>query len=239
MSRYKAAALHLLLSALVLFTIFLLIAFVWYPYKLFALAAGVELLRIIVGVDLIVGPLIMLIIFDAKKKLIKMDVAIILICQLSFMSYGLWTMYSSRPAFLVFAENHFYLVKANEIDNKDLSMAADKEFRHLPIMGPMYVGSKPPEDTKSRDEILFAGLGGMGIQNLPKYFIPYNLVLDQVIKAGKTSAQLGVDFETKQRVKEYELQHTFRPVLFLPMVNKRTPLIVVVDAKTGQVVDLI
>ena len=51
--------------------------------------------------------------------------------------------------------------------------------------------------------------------------------------------QLKVDMETKQRAFDYEKSHPGRHVLFSPMVNKRTPLIVVLDAKTAQVVDLI
>jgi len=238
MSRYKAACIHLFFSGLVLFVIFLLIAYVWYPYKLFALSAGVDLLRLIICVDLTVGPLVMLIIFDAKKKLIKMDVAIILICQIAFMSYGLWSMFSARPVFFVFAEQHFYLVKANEIETDNLQSATG-QFNRLPLFGPLTVGTKEPDDPKIREDILFAGLGGMGIQDLPKYYVSYDDVKSEVIKSGKTSKQLGVDFETKQRVAAYEKQFTTRPVLFLPMVNKSTPLIVVIDAKTAEFVDLI
>ena len=239
MNRSKAAGIHLICSAVVLFTVYLLIAYVWYPHQLFSLAAGAELLRLIVGVDLVIGPLVMFIIFDAKKKLIKLDVAIILIFQIGFMSYGLLTMYSARPAFLVFAENHFYLVRANEIDQKDLDASSDKQFAKLPWFGPVYVGCSDPKDPKEIDAITTAFLGGMGIQNLPKYFIDYQKAAKAVVSAGKSSKDLGVDFDTRQRVKEYELKHTTRPVLFLPMVNKTTPLIVVVDAKSGEVVDLI
>jgi len=238
MSRYKAAAIHLFFSALLLFTIFLLIACVWYPHKLFGLAAGVELLRLIVGVDLIMGPLAMLIIFDAKKKLIKMDVAIILVLQISFMGYGLWSMFSARPVFIAFAQDHFYLVRANEIDENDLSAAKSEEFRHLPLLGPLHIGTLEPEDPKVKEELLFAGIGGMGIQNLPKYFVPYQQVAAAVVKAGKSSQQLGVDNATRQRVKEYEKNVT-REVLYLPMVNKQTPLIVVFDAKTAEIIDVI
>jgi hypothetical protein len=239
MSRYKAFLLHLCFSAIVLFIIFLLIQQIWYPGKLFTLAAGYNLLRLIVCVDLVIGPLIMLIIFDAKKKLIKMDVAIILICQLTFMLYGLWTMFSARPAFYVFAEKHFYLVRANEISSKDLLASKYPQFNSLPLWGPVYIGTAEPDDINLRNDLAFGSLGGAGIQNLPKYFVPYEQVIQQVKEAGKTSQQLGVDFETKARVKEYEKNHTSKPILFLPMVNKRTPLIVAIDPASAKIIDLI
>lgn len=239
MTRYKAAGIHLILSGLVLFAIYLFIAFVWYPHKLFALGAGLDLLRLIICVDLIVGPLVMLIVFDAKKRLIKLDITIILVCQICFMSYGLWTMLSARPAFFVFSDSHFYLVRANEIDSKDLKAAANDQFNHAPLLGPIYVGAIEPDDGKIKNDLTFASLGGMGVQNFPKYYVSYQQVISDVLKSGKTLKQLGVDSDTKQRIKEYEQQHATRPVLYLPMVNKLTPLIVVIDAKTAEVIDLI
>jgi hypothetical protein len=100
MNRYKAALLHLSGSACVLLSAFLLVKCVWYPGKLFSVAAGGELMRLLAGVDLILGPLVMLIIFDVRKKLIKLDIAIILICQLAFLAYGLWSIYVARPVYI-------------------------------------------------------------------------------------------------------------------------------------------
>jgi len=239
MNRFRAAALHLLSSALVLLLVFLLIQQVWYPGKLFTLAAGADLLKLIIGVDLIIGPLVMLIIFDAKKKLIKLDVAIVLLLQVAFMGYGLWTMFAARPAFYVFAQDHFYLVRANEIEDKDLKLSRFREFQSIPLFGPEYVGTKQPADIKLRNDIAFGSLAGLGIQNLPQYFVPYEQVLQEVKSSGKTSQKLMVDFEVKARVTSYEKTHSARPVLFLPMVNKHTPLIVVVDATTAQIVEII
>lgn len=238
MSRYKAAALHLLMSALILFSLFLLIANVWYPHKLFTLGAGVDLLKLVGFVDLVAGPLVMLIVFDARKKWMKLDIAIIVLCQVSFMAYGLWSIFVARPVIMAYVDHHFYLVRANEIDQKDLAAATLEQFRKLPLDGPILVATTEPSDPKVREDLLFAGTGGMGLQNLPKYYVPYATQTQDVIKSGKTLKQLGVDQSTKDRVAEYE-KTLHRAVLYLPMVNKTKPLIVVVDANTGAFVDLI
>lgn len=240
MTRYKAFAIHLLSSIFVLSLIFLLIQQVWYPGKLFTLAAGVDLLQLIVGVDLVIGPFILLLIFDAKKKYIKMDVLIILLCQLGFMGYGCWVMFTARPAYFAFVENHFFLVRANEVDEDSLKLVKDPQFKQLPLSGPVAAGTKEPDDVNIRNDIALSALGGMGIQDLPQYFVPYSQVRQQVLLAGKTSQELKVDQDTKKRVIAYEEknQHT-KPVLFLPMVNKHTPLVVVIDAKTAQIIEII
>ena len=239
MTRYKAFVLHLLSSIFVLSLIFFLIQQIWYPGQLFTLGAGSDLLLLIAGVDLVIGPFILLLIFDAKKKYIKTDVIIILLCQLGFMGYGCWIMFTTRPAYFSFVDERFYLVRADEIDNKDLTSVKDPQFRQIPLSGPVAVGTKEPDDAKIKNDIALSAFGGMGIQNLPQYFVPYSQVWQQVVAAGKTSQELKVDQNTKKRVIAYEENHPNRDVLFLPMVNKRTPLIVVIDSKTAQIIQII
>lgn len=240
MTRYKAFVIHLLSSIVALGIIFLLIERIWYPGQLFKLAAGFDLLRLIVCVDLVIGPLIMLIIFDAKKKLIKMDVTIILLFQIGFMAYGCWVMFTARPAYFAFAENRFYLVRANEVDDDGLKLVSDPQFKKMPLLGPVAVGTKQPDDVKMRNDIALSALGGMGIQDLPQYFVPYGQVERQVLAAGKPSQELKLDHDTKQRLTAYEEKHRDKgELLFIPMVNKHNPLIVAVNAKTAQIVDII
>lgn len=240
MTRYKAFTLHLLSSIVVLSFLYLLVERVWYPGKLFNLAAGIDLLGLIAIVDLVLGPLVMLIIFDAKKKYIKLDVFIVVLCQFGFMIYGCWSMFSARPAYFAFVDNHFYLVKANEIDEDSLKRARNPQFKQIPLTGPVPVGTQEPDDLRIRNEIALSSIGGMGIQDLPRYFVPYSQVRQQVMATGKLSKDLTVDQSTKARVFAYEKIHATKEViLFIPMVNKLTPLIVAIDPKTAQILAII
>ena len=240
MTRYKAASIHLLLSACVLLGAYFFIGNVWYPGKLFLAAAGGDLMKLLTGVDLILGPLVMLIIFDSKKKLIKLDIAIVVLFQAGFLMYGLWSIYTVRPAYIAFVENRFCLVRANEIDSADLAKVTNPLFKILPHFGPVYVGTIEPTDKKTREDILFSGFGGMGLQNLPQYYVPYAEVRQQILAAAKSSEQFkGVTAETRDRMQIYEKNHSTQPVLFLMLINKHVPLIVAVDAKTGDVIELL
>ena len=240
MNRYQAALIHLLASACLLLLSYLFIANVWYPGPFFMAAAGVDLMKLLIGVDLILGPLVMLIIFDARKKLIKLDVAIVILCQAGFLLYGIWSIYSARPVYIAFVENRFCLVRANEIDTADLAKVTNPQFKSLPHFGPAYVGTKEPEDPKAKEDILFGGFGGMGIQNLPQYFIPYADVQPQVKVAAKSAQQLkGITAETRIKLQDYEKRHQPGSVLFLILINKHTPLVAVIDAQSGAIVELI
>ena len=91
LSRLQAFGFHFLASAAVIAIIFSFVKLVWYPHQLFEAANGFDLLKILVLVDLILGPLIMLIIFNPAKKSLKIDVSTVIECQLLLLGYGVWS----------------------------------------------------------------------------------------------------------------------------------------------------
>ena len=60
MSRWKASALHLIISFLVVGSIAGLIYFLWFPYHLIRIAGMDRLLLTMLGVDIVAGPLLIL-----------------------------------------------------------------------------------------------------------------------------------------------------------------------------------
>ena len=55
-SRFQAAAIHLLLSAVIASMTVAVMLTLWYPPPLFAAMGGTDLVLLIVGIDVIVGP---------------------------------------------------------------------------------------------------------------------------------------------------------------------------------------
>jgi hypothetical protein len=241
MTRYKASAIHFLGSACVLFLIFALVRWIWYPGPLFFAASGANLIGIVAAVDVILGPLIMLIIFNPKKSSLKFDVAVVLLCQIGFMLYGAWSIFAARPVYMVFAENTFHLVTANEIEAA-AQAKANPPYRAMPWFGPQIVGVKGPQDEKKREEILFAGMVGMGIQNLPEYFIPYADVMPQAKAAGKMIKALpALEKSDDLRLTAFQAgqQAQGKQILFVPMRGKQRRLFVAIDAATGDWIDVL
>ncbi|TDK68043.1 TfpX/TfpZ family type IV pilin accessory protein [Sapientia aquatica] len=240
MNRFKASAIHLFGSACVIGVFFLLVRQVWYPGQLFSAAAGAELLRLLICVDVILGPLITLIIFDTKKKKLRQDMFIVLFCQLCFLVYGFWSIFSVRPVYFALVGDQFYMVRANEIDSVDQNRAKNALFRQLPITGPEFVGTIEPDDQKIKNDLVFSSLAGMGLQNLPQYFVPFAQVQPQVRAVAKTSQQFKtITSETRLRLKNYELAHPTSAVAFVPLVFKAGQLFVVVKAGNGEVIEII
>ena len=78
----------------------------WYPYPYRELSGGRELFALVVAVDVVLGPLITLVIFNPAKtrRHLVMDFTVIGLLQVAALAYGLWTVFVARPVHLVFEE---------------------------------------------------------------------------------------------------------------------------------------
>lgn len=175
MTRWKASAIHLFLSVLILGTIATLLVWRWYPPGLFHMAKADKLLMLVAMVDIVVGPLLTLIVYKQGKKTLRFDLTVIALIQIAAMVYGLHTMWQSRPVYLVASERYFDLVFANEVDPDDLA-AARPEYRALPLAGARTVGIRVPSDPKERERALDLALAGKDMQFVPAYYRPYAAV---------------------------------------------------------------
>jgi hypothetical protein len=239
MTRYKAAALHFTGSAFVLLLIFALVRWVWYPGPLFFAASGVNLLGIISSVDVVLGPLIMLIIFDVKKKSLKFDIGVILICQISFMVYGAMSIFEARPVYLVFAKNRFHVVTANQLEPSNLNKVTRAEFKDLPWFGPKLVGTEEPQDAKEREAVMLATSAIYGIQHMPQYYVPYDARVMAQVKASAAAwaTSTRVTNDDQKRWAEYRQAKPKPAVLFIPLVAKAPSLFAAIDPQTGAVLE--
>src|SRR5438105_2738136 len=111
-TRWQASGLHLLISLALGIAACALMLLVWYPPPLFEAEGGNKLLLILVGVDVILGPLITLIIFRQGKRGLKLDLAAIGILQLVALAYGMHIVFLARPAFIVFVKDRFEIARA-------------------------------------------------------------------------------------------------------------------------------
>ena len=142
----------------------------WFPRAYLHAAGANELIMVLIGVDLCVGPLLTLIIFRSGKWGLKFDLACIAVLQAAALAYGMSVVVKSRPVFLVAAVDRFELVAANEITDADLAQGSMPEFRSRSWTGPRLAVAVLPTDTEERNDLLFSGAGGRDLQNLPKYF---------------------------------------------------------------------
>lgn len=188
MNRWKASATHLVLSAVVIGGIAISAFLLWYPYGLHRVSGLDRILLVMLGIDLTAGPLLTLIVYKREKPSLRFDLAVIALCQVTFLGYGLHTLWQGRPVFLVGTPEIFTLVFANEIDAADLAQASRPEWRRLSWTGPQLVGTRMPDDPSARREVLEAFMaGGAGIERSPVYYRPYTDIAPLLLRSA-TSA---------------------------------------------------
>ncbi|MCH2041473.1 MAG: hypothetical protein MK185_12645 [Saccharospirillaceae bacterium] len=98
LNRYQAFGIHFLASLVVFAILTALIFFYWFPGILrVADPSWQQILIVIAGVDLVLGPALTLIIFNPAKKSLKMDLSIIAALQIAALAYGSYTVHNTRP----------------------------------------------------------------------------------------------------------------------------------------------
>lgn len=113
-NRFQAFAIHILLSLLFFGIVFFLIVDVWYSGFFYETSGGDNAVRLIIGIDLILGPLLTLLVYDVKKASLKQDLQIILCLQLAALSAGVYTIWNSRPAAVVYHHPEFTTIYAGQ-----------------------------------------------------------------------------------------------------------------------------
>ena len=239
--RIRAGLIHLSLSAAIAGLVFLPIYFLWYPDVLFARAGGGALFQLIVGVDVVIGPLITFVIFVPGKKGLMFDLAVIAFLQTAALAYGVYVLFESRPAYIVFVKDRYELVRANQFPAAELPKAHAKGYDKLPLGGPKLVGVKLPADRDEQLRVLMAGMSGMDLQLFPQHYVPYDEVRAEVRSQGLPIA----DLRARNRGREAEIAATLAALgrkeeeaRFLPLRTGRSELAVIVDAKSGEVLEI-
>ena len=242
LNRWQASALHLALSAAIAVLVVTLMLLVWYPQQYFTAMGGDTLILILIGVDVVVGPLITLIIFDPKKKGLRFDLAVIAALQLAALAYGVSVMFAARPAYNVFVVDRFEVVAANAVDAESLAKAG-AEFRSLPLGGPKIIAARQPDDANRLSEIVLSAMnGGPDLANLAELYVPYAQFRQDAAKSARPLADLA-----KRQPQEAAAIRAFvaasgradGAVGFLPMKARNQDMAMIIDNKSGDIVGIL
>lgn len=241
LNRWKAAGIHLCLSALIATTVVVFMLLLWYPPPYFNLMGGQGLLMILVGVDVTLGPLLTLIIFNPQKKSLKFDLSVIAALQIAALAYGMWVMFEARPVYAAFAMDRFEIVSAKDLDQVDLDAGAP-EYRELSLTGPRVVGIRYPDKDKNVEEwnkLVFLGASGKDAPELPKYYVPYADIAAAVLRRAKPLASLIAAKPGSKAAIDAFVAGSGRALndfVYVPLSGRDTAMTAVLDARDASIV---
>jgi hypothetical protein len=235
-TRWQASGIHLALSALIAVAALAVMLALWYPGPLFKAAGGNELLFILVGVDVIIGPLLTMAVFRAGKPGLRFDLAVIALLQIAALVYGAHIVYLARPAFIVFVKDRFEVVSAVDLEPEELAKARYPQFSAPPASGPMLAYADPPTDPKRAQKMLADAFAGRDLQHFPEFFAPYAERTRGVVEKAMTMQRLRSVEPGYARIvdgylgREHLEASAFRYTL---LRARRAWVVVLIDPKSG------
>jgi hypothetical protein len=232
--KFVAFGIHFAVTLAVAACAAALIFLAWYPDPFQEMLGGLKLFLLIVGCDLALGPLTSLVIYNSQKsrRMLLIDYAIVGVVQLTALVYGVHAVSNARPVYLAFAHDRIEVIAAGDIDPADLHEAAE-EYRTLPKLGPKLVGVREAADVQERNQRIFMALAGKDVSVIPKYYVEYDSIMDQVKKAAKPLSALY------KRHPEAQPLVQGADSLWVPVKHRKGFWTALLDPQTGRPVDYI
>ena len=170
-----ASGIHLFASLFLVILASVLVFVVWYPSPYRDLSGGRELFLLVIGVDIVCGPLLTLVLFNPAKPKAELwrDMTLVVLIQLGALGYGLWTVWEARPLYLVLEVDRYKVVTRPVIDQEALA-SLPSALQTKWWGGPLLVGIREPKNAEEQDKILFEALkGGRDYAERPDFYVPY------------------------------------------------------------------
>lgn len=242
-SRLLAAGVHFGISVAIAALAAALVFVVWYPYPYREISGGRELFMIVVAVDVVMGPLLTLAVFNVKKaaKVLRRDLAVIGLFQLAALAYGLWTVAVVRPVHLVFEIDRFRVVHAIEVPKDELGRAP-AGLGTLPLTGPTLLSVRDFKDDKERSDMTLEALAGLPLGARPGFWQRYDQGKPQVLARARPLEELKKRFPDRVSEIDAALKSASGgngkagPIGYIPMVGRKTFWTVLVDTNTAEVI---
>src|SRR5580700_4923297 len=176
--KLKAFGLHLLASSVALSAILGSLYLGWYRWPGWILTDVSRVVMVMVGVDVILGPMLTFIVARSSKprRDLARDIAVIVALQLCALGYGAASLWNGRPLYYAFSESVLQLVQAYDIDDEEAARGRQQNPELAPhwYSLPRWVWAPLPQDTDEREKIVQSAVsGGDDVISMPRYFKPW------------------------------------------------------------------
>jgi hypothetical protein len=235
MTRAKLFQIRFAATLGVLLLAFLMLRYLWFPGAYFALSGVPKLVLILIGVNIVVGPVLSTLVFKPGKRELKFDLAVLACVEIAILAWGLSVIHDRRPVFAVFAVDRFEAVTRAELDPKALS---DSKFAVSRGIYPQYVYAELPTDVdvmnRLIDETVFHGL--RDIERRPDFWKPYAQGVEVLKSVAMPVSELLAAENGSARALQRWLQRkdlSANDYLYLPIEGSSADGIVILDADVG------
>lgn len=243
MTRVKASLIHLSISMAVAACAATLVFGLWYPFPYRSSSGGRDLFFLVTGVDVVLGPLITLAVFNVKKgrRELLLDLSVVAAAQVAALFYGLWVVSMARPVYLAFEFDRFRVVHAIEVPNELLETTA-KKYRSLPIAGPKMIAVRPFASAKEESEATLMALQGVPLSARPDLWEDYQTAQERVLNASRPISELRSRYQRDALLIDHQVKALGideSRLRYLPMAERTSAWTVLITTDAAEVVGYI
>ncbi len=238
-NKLKASAIHLAISAFIIGCFLLFTLTVWYPQPFFEISGLQHIIFILVGVDVILGPLLTLVVFKPKKPSLQFDLSVIAVVQLAALGYGAHTIYAAHPLYVAYAIDRFTPINANEIDPERVKY---HELYQSKLSGPLLVYVKKPSDPAEMSRVTMEVLSGKpDLDARPEYYEPFQKFTSEIFKQSINPEKIQSTAINKQKLKAFLTKHggNINDYAFLALSGKEEDILWVFNKVTNKPIDIL
>ena len=238
--RIKAFLIHLGISLIILAALLYVVIYIWYPPPFFATDGGWQGVRLIASVDIVLGPLLTLLVFNPEKgsAKLKRDLWTIAIVQFSSLAAGCWIVADQRTAMVVFANNRFVSMNQTQVIESE---ATDQVLESLKNTHPPMAFVDLPDDNIARDQLIMSNLDGKPLFKRGDLYQPLTLEnrLKIVNEGFDIDAVSKLSDEQAKIVEEFLIKHQTQAehVVAVPLYCRYGDLSLVLKRDSGEIID--
>ncbi len=172
----KAAGIHGLATLLAGSFAAWLVFSIWYTFPYRELSGGRDLFLLLMVSAVVCGPLLTFVLFNPKKprKELLIDLSLVALIQIAALGYGVWTVWQSRPLYLVHEVDRYKVISALDVKTAELE-ALPEVLKPQFWAGPQVVSIRSPKNAEEHNKVLFeAAAGGRDYGARPEFYVPYD-----------------------------------------------------------------
>ena len=190
-ARARASAAHFVFSAMLAAACAALVYLLWYPAPVGSMSGVSDVFLLMLGVDVVLGPLVTLVVFNTRKPRAELvrDLAVVVLVQLGALGFGMWTVFAGRPVHGVFEYDRIRVVHANEIPEEFMGRIPPG-MDAFPLTGPTLLALRPFKDNSEQTTATIAALYGTHLSVRPELWMDYDKAKPEILKAAKPVAAL-------------------------------------------------
>lgn len=235
--RLRYFSLHFFLSCLLALVALMVVFVFWYPSPLASATGVTSVFLILLGVDVVLGPLLTFLVAKEGKKSLRFDLSVIVVLQLAAFLYGMSVVAAGRPVWIVFSKDRFDLVQAYEVEQKNIGQA-ETQFQKAGWFGPKWVAARLPRDINELNDLIFESVaGGADLPYRPDLYVEYQFEIETIKTRSFPLTELS-KVNPENEVQKI-LARWPDATAYLPLMARKQEMTVLINKESGKVIAIV